>query len=206
MVANSTRSGESPVDFPALRATSLTLGITRLKNAAANLQQSLPEMKRSGEQVLNAIALEQLYDETSTARAGTVLEQAEFIPGLIQQLQDEPKKVIEEFELIRQTRELGCTIAKAPINKPTLCSVTRPERIRFSVTGNILDIKNPKKPWREHFGNLASTQGHFRSSRVQRRPHHPQSQTTLQPVPFSNQTLSAIGRKPSNRVQRTPDG
>lgn len=77
-------------------------------------------MKRSGKTVLSAIASEQLYDETSTARAGTVLKQAEFIPGLIQQLQEESKKVIKEFELIRQTRELGCILAKGPIDKPTL--------------------------------------------------------------------------------------
>ena len=62
-------------------------------------------MKRSGKTVLGAIASEQLYDETSTPRAGTVLKQAEFIPGLAQQLQDEPKKVIGDFELIRETRK-----------------------------------------------------------------------------------------------------
>ena len=76
-------------------------------------------MKRSGDTVLNAILWEQLYDESSTCRAGTILKQAEFIPGLIQQLQDEPKKVIEEFEVIRQTCELGCALAKTPVDRPT---------------------------------------------------------------------------------------
>ena len=159
MVANSTRSGESPVDCLVPHIASLTLGITRLQITLAKLQQSLPEMKRSGKTVLSAIASEQLYDETSTARAGTVLKQAEFIPGLIQQLQDEPKKVIEEFELIRQTCALGCILPKLPVAKPTPFSVTRPEGIRLSVTGNVLDIQNPKKPWRKHFGSLVSTQG-----------------------------------------------
>jgi len=133
----------------------------RLQITVAKIQQSLPEMKRSGKTVLGAIASEQLYDETSTPRAGTVLKQAEFIPGLAQQLQDEPKKVIKEFELIRKT-------------------VTRPEGIRFSVTGNILDIQNPKQPWREHFSNL--------------------NQKILEPVPFSDKTLSAVGKKPANKA------
>lgn len=76
-------------------------------------------MKRSGNTVLSAIASEQLYDETSTPRAGTVLKQAEFIPGLIQQLQDEPKKVIEEFEVIRKTGESGRVLVRSFTSKPT---------------------------------------------------------------------------------------
>ncbi|KAF9650047.1 hypothetical protein BDM02DRAFT_3185737 [Thelephora ganbajun] len=133
----------------------------RLQITVAKIQQSLPEMKRNGKTVLSAIASEQLYDETSTPRAGTILKQAEFIPGLIQQLQDEPKMVIGEFEAIRKT-------------------LTSPEGIRFSVTGNILGIQNPKQPWRKHFGNL--------------------NQTTLQPVPFSDKTLSALGKEPANKA------
>jgi hypothetical protein len=148
---------------PALHVASLTLRITRLQITLAKIQQSLPEMKRSGKTVLSAIASEQLYDETSTPRAGTVLRQAEFIPGLLQQLQDEPKKVIEEFEVIRETCALCCILTKLLIGKPTSSLVTRPEGIRFSVTGNILDIQSPRKPWREHFGNLVSSWGRFPS-------------------------------------------
>jgi len=133
----------------------------RLQITVAKIQQSLPEMKRSGNTVLSAIASEQLYDETSTSREGTVLKQAEFIPGLLQQLQGDPKKVIEDFEAIRQI-------------------LTRPDGIRFSVTGNILDVQSPKRPWREHFGDL--------------------NQPALRPVPFSDKTLSALGRKPANKA------
>lgn len=103
----------NPRNTPVPHVASLTLRVTRLQITVAKIQQSLPEMKRNGNTVLSAISSEQLYDETSTSRAGTVLKQAEFIPGLIQQLQDEPKKVIEEFEVIRQTCELGCTLVKA---------------------------------------------------------------------------------------------
>jgi hypothetical protein len=118
-------------------------------------------MKRSGKTVLSAIASEQLYSETSTPRAGTILKQAEFIPGLIQQLQNNPEQVVEEFETIRQTCGLDPSLTMPLADKPTLFPVTRPEGIRFSVTGNILDIQNPKKPWREHFDNLASRHGYF---------------------------------------------
>ena len=43
-------------------------------------------------------------------------------------------------------------------NQPCF-AVTRPEGIRFSVTGNVLDVQSPKKPWREHFGDLVSHPG-----------------------------------------------
>jgi len=79
-------------------------------------------MKRNGNTVLSAISMEQLYDETSTSRAGTVLNQAEFIPGLIQRLQDEPKKVIEEFEVIRGTRESDRALTKLLIDKLAILS------------------------------------------------------------------------------------
>ena len=79
--------------------------VTSLQITVAKIHQSLPEMKRNGNTVLSAISSEQLFDETSTPRAGTVLKQAEFIPGLIQQLQDKPKKVIDEFEVIREAGE-----------------------------------------------------------------------------------------------------
>jgi len=102
---------------PDLPVALLTLRLTSLRITAAKIQQSLPETKRNGSTVLSAISSEQLYDETSTARAGTVLNQAEFIPGLIQQLQDEPKKVVEAFEVIRRTRELDCIVAKLLVDK-----------------------------------------------------------------------------------------
>ena len=154
---------------PSSPAVSLILRLTSLQITAAKIQQSLPEMKRNGNTVLSAISSEQLYDETSTPRAGTVLSQAEFIPGLIQRLQDEPKKVIEEFEVIRRTRESERASPDASLINRLFSPVTRPEGFRFSVTGNILDVPNPKKPWREHFGNLVSPHDRFPSvSRQQR--------------------------------------
>ena len=163
-------------------------------------------MKRSGKTVLSAIASEQLYDETSTPRAGNVLKQAEFIPGLIQQLQNEPKKVTEEFELIRKTCELSRMVSKVLTGEPSFSPVTRPEGVRFSVTGNILGVRNPKKPWREHFGNLVSPQGRPLNPTSIIGFNRPQNQTVLQPVPFSNETLSAVGKKPTNKVRKTLRG
>ena len=107
---------------PSSATALLTLWLTRLQITAAKIQQSLPEMKRSGNTVLSAISAEQLYDETSTPRAGTVLNQAEFIPGLIQRLQDDPKKVIENFEVIRRTRESDYVLVKSFVDKLTILS------------------------------------------------------------------------------------
>ena len=104
------------------RVAPLTLRIKSLQITLAKIQQSIPEMKRSGNTVLGAITSEQLYDETSTPRAGTILKQAEFIPGIIQQLQDEPKKVIEEFEVIKKICELYRTSNKLFTDKPALFS------------------------------------------------------------------------------------
>lgn len=98
------------IHSPMVRLTSFSLN--RLQITVAKIQQSLPEMKRSGKTVLSAIATEQLYDETSTSRAGTVLSQAEFLPGLIQRLQDEPSKVIEDYETIRR----ACELVRTPIS------------------------------------------------------------------------------------------
>ena len=94
---------------------------TRLQITVAKIQQSLPEMKRDGKTVLSAIASEQLYNETSTPRAGTILKQAEFVPGLIQQLQDRPERVVEEFEVIRQIGGLDLH-AILLVGNPTLFS------------------------------------------------------------------------------------
>jgi hypothetical protein len=158
-------------------------------------------MKRSGKTILSAIASEQLYDETSTPRAGTVLGQAEFIPGFIQQLQHESTKVIDDFEAIRQTRSSACTLDQLFTSDLILFLVTRPEGIRFSVTGNILDIQSPKKPWRDHFGNLVSPQGYLPTLAGITWFDPLQNQTTLQPVPSSDKTLSDLGKKPASKVR-----
>jgi hypothetical protein len=45
-----------------------------------------------------------LYDKSSTSLAGAILPQAEFVPKLIQNLQDDPDAVVADFEELRKYR------------------------------------------------------------------------------------------------------
>ena len=68
----------------------------------AKIQQSLPQLKRSGGQVLGSLCDSLLYDDGSTSRAGGILSQVEFIPKLSKSLQESPSEVIADFEEIRK--------------------------------------------------------------------------------------------------------
>ncbi|KAH9944050.1 Metalloenzyme, LuxS/M16 peptidase-like protein [Epithele typhae] len=105
----------------------------RLQVNIAKIQQSLPEMKRDGDTVLNSVSSEVLYDESSTSRMGSIVPQMDFIPKLAQQLQESPEKVLKDFEEIRK-------------------HLTDPSGVRVSVNGNILELKNPRSVWAKHFG------------------------------------------------------
>jgi Zn-dependent M16 (insulinase) family peptidase len=70
----------------------------------AKIQQSLPEMKRDGSNVLSSLWATLLYAESSTSRAGGILPQTEFIPKLAKRLQESPSDVIADFQEIRKYR------------------------------------------------------------------------------------------------------
>lgn len=99
MAPNSQRNGKS--SWYTLLRTVLTLFV-RLQVTIAKIQQTLPELKRDGSNVLSAVSAQQLYGKNSTPTAGGVLEQTEFIPKITKQLQDEPDVVISKFEKIRE--------------------------------------------------------------------------------------------------------
>jgi len=66
------------------------------------MQQDIPEWKRSGHDVLYSLWYDLMHAENSTPRFGYVLQQAEFIPKLIQRLQESPEEVLADFESIRK--------------------------------------------------------------------------------------------------------
>ncbi|TFK57173.1 hypothetical protein OE88DRAFT_1650788 [Heliocybe sulcata] len=134
----------------------------RLQVTAAKIQQSLPELKRDGNTVLSSFQTDLLYDETSSTRAGALLAQMEFIPKIMQQLQESPEAVTKEFEELRQY-------------------ITEPSGVRFSVSGNILGLPEPRGVWRKHFGNVIL-------------------ETPLAPVKLSSESLSAVGKNPVKRA------
>ncbi|KIM85318.1 hypothetical protein PILCRDRAFT_817322 [Piloderma croceum F 1598] len=104
----------------------------RLQVTVAKIQQSLPELKRDGNNVLSSVWANMLYADNSTSRAGGILPQTDFIPQLVQNLQTSPDKVIADFNELKKY-------------------LTDPSGIRISVTGNILGIEQPRSLWSKHF-------------------------------------------------------
>jgi Zn-dependent M16 (insulinase) family peptidase len=87
----------------------------RLAVAVAKIQQNLPELKRDGNTVLGAVSTGLLYGPNSTSRAGTLLEQIDFIPKITKKLQDEPDAVVASFEQIRKHRKTRFRMTMDPI-------------------------------------------------------------------------------------------
>jgi hypothetical protein len=117
----------------------------------AQIQQALPGLKRDGNTVLSAVTTELLHDENSTTRASGVLIQSDFIRGLLEKIQAAPEEVIEVFESIRRNSGFFCAPLLLVPYSPAL-SVTDPTGVRFSVTGNVLDIHKPRSTWNKYFG------------------------------------------------------
>ncbi|KAE9411017.1 hypothetical protein BT96DRAFT_952834 [Gymnopus androsaceus JB14] len=133
----------------------------RLAITIAKIQQSLPEMKRDGNTVLGSLWADLMYSEKSTSRAGGVLPQVDFMPKLAKELQESPEKVVADLEEIRK-------------------HVTNPSGMRFSVTGNVLKLNQPRSTWAKYFRSI---------------PEVP-----LSPVPLSSESLSAVGLTPKKKA------
>lgn len=71
----------------------------------AQVQQALPSLKRDGSNVLSAVLAELLYADNSTARAGGVLIQSDFIPTVAEKIHNSPEEVTHLFEDIRKNSE-----------------------------------------------------------------------------------------------------
>lgn len=117
----------------------------------AQIQQALPGLKRDGSTVLSAVTMELLHDESSTSRASGVLIQSEFNRSLLEKIQEIPEEVIKEFESLRQYSGYHMHNSGDSLYSSAL-SVTDPTGVRFSVTGNILGVPNPRSIWNKYFG------------------------------------------------------
>ncbi|THH10161.1 hypothetical protein EW145_g1526 [Phellinidium pouzarii] len=136
--------------------------LSRLQVTCAKILQSLPELKRDGNTILSGYSSELLYDESSTQRSNAILAQMKAIPDVINKLRESPEDVRKEFEEIRKY-------------------LTNPSGMRFSVTGNILDLPKPRSVWNKYFGKMIP-------------------ETPLQPIKFTDETLSEIGRNPRTKA------
>ena len=68
----------------------------------AQMQQNIPEWKRCGCNVMYSLWYDLMHAENSTQRFGYVLQRAEYIPKLIQRLQESPEEVLADFESVRK--------------------------------------------------------------------------------------------------------
>jgi len=127
--------------------------LKRLQIVVAQIQQALPGLKRDGSTVLSAVTTELLHDESSTTRAGGVLIQSDFIRTLSEKIHKAPQEVIKEFESLRRYSEYLEHISGDSLYSSAL-PVTDPTGARFSVTGNILGVPNPRSVWNKHFGDV----------------------------------------------------
>ncbi|KAH7318836.1 Metalloenzyme, LuxS/M16 peptidase-like protein [Rhizoctonia solani] len=108
----------------------------RLEVAVAKILQSLPEQKRAGDTIAQAVS-DSLTFETSksVSNAKSIITQMEFIPELARRLQETPEEVIAQMKEFRE-------------------HVTNPRGIRFSVAGNVLALKQPRSAWKKKFQQI----------------------------------------------------
>ncbi|KZS93010.1 hypothetical protein SISNIDRAFT_454956 [Sistotremastrum niveocremeum HHB9708] len=132
----------------------------RLRVTVAKVQQSLPELKRDGSAVASSFSGDLLYNRNSTSQANTLLQQIETIPKLARELEEDPARVIQSFTELRNW-------------------ITKPAGLRFSVSGNVLAVKEPRSSWAKYFT-------------VERTP--------LEPIRLACETLSDLGKAPSQKA------
>ncbi|KAG8934411.1 hypothetical protein FRC02_010045 [Tulasnella sp. 418] len=109
----------------------------RLEVNIAQIQQDLPEFKRDGWRVSNAVSTGLLFNSTSNRVISTIVSQMEAIPLLAKELQENSKAIIKDFQTIRDL-------------------ITKPTGVRFLVAGNVLAIPQPRRPW-SIFDRLSTT-------------------------------------------------
>lgn len=157
--------------------------IDRLEVSVAKLRQELPQRKRDGDGVSQAMSRALVFDESkSTAVANGLLRQIDFLPELARRIKDEPTSVVRDLEAFRaESAPISCFFLSkyflGLISSLLLfCSVTKPENIRIAISGSILQLPNPRAPFLDHFPALPPT--------------------APSPTPFSRLSLSPLGASP----------
>jgi hypothetical protein len=81
---------------------SSTFAIDRLEVSVAKLRQELPQRKRDGDGVSQAMSRALIFDEAkSTAVSNGLLRQIEFLPELARRIKDDPASVVRDLEAFR---------------------------------------------------------------------------------------------------------
>ncbi|KAF8307697.1 hypothetical protein DL93DRAFT_2064630 [Clavulina sp. PMI_390] len=111
--------------------------VERLKVTAAKIQQGLPEMKRDGNTVANALFGEALWTESSASKVAGLMKQIEFNPALVEKLKAEPEAVVADLKKFRSY-------------------VTDPANLRIAVTGSITSLPEPRTAFSKHYEPVPS--------------------------------------------------
>lgn len=81
---------------------SSTFALDRLEVSVAKLRQELPQRKRDGDGVSQAMSRALVFDEEkSTAVSNGLLRQIEFLPELARRIKDDPAGVVADLEAFR---------------------------------------------------------------------------------------------------------
>jgi len=130
----------------------LLLNLCRLQVNVAKIQQSIPELKRDGSNVLGSLWSTTVYGDNNSSTTNSVITQMNFIPTLIRKLQTDPQKTIATFNEIRNCCEWIFLALRQVLMY--LHSVTDPTGVRFSVIGDVLRIETPRSPWARYFHDV----------------------------------------------------
>ncbi|CED82231.1 cytoplasm protein [Phaffia rhodozyma] len=131
----------------------------RLEVTIAKLVQELPQQKRDGSSVARSVSERMIMDEgKSTSVANGLLRQLEFLPEVATRLKDDPESVIRDLEKFREI-------------------ITAPRNLRVAVSGDILNLSEPRSSWLKNFKALPKSE--------------------LGAVPWSKDALSPLGKAPS---------
>ncbi|KAH8114457.1 Metalloenzyme, LuxS/M16 peptidase-like protein [Phellopilus nigrolimitatus] len=114
------------------------------------------------QEILYAFSAEILYDKSSTRRSHTSLVLMKALPEIMERIRKNPEGVRKDFEKIRKY-------------------LTDPSGIRFSVTGNVLDLPKPRSTWSKYFENSIHD-------------------AHLEPIKLANETLNNLGRNPRKKA------
>lgn len=74
----------------------------RLNITVAKIQQGLPELKRDGNTVVNAVYAESLWTSGSASQASGLMKQIEFNPILSGRLKTDPDSVVADLKELRE--------------------------------------------------------------------------------------------------------
>ncbi|KAH8118861.1 hypothetical protein DFH11DRAFT_1798615 [Phellopilus nigrolimitatus] len=146
--------------------------VEKLRKYCASVKAGFPDDRSDSDQIPYILARHLLYNDTSSIRAASLTSQMGVVPQLLADLQSSDQLKIRKIQ--KQLEEFRD-------------NVTELSEIRFSVTGNIMHLKHPRKTFKNCFQGIIPK---------------PSPGKTPQPskIRLENEVLSALGHNPCRKV------